>query len=262
MKITVRIFVLITLLCSGAIIGINQMMVWPRIKGIEDTRDANLEQRDRETSEKTRAQSDLARTRDEQTTTKAALDAATQQLADKTQEAARESQRVNQLQAAKRKVEDEYATWQRDFAEFEELRRTPEQIMKTEADLKKTTAERNTLTGENKLLAANLKKVDTDNQKLKKQIFPADWVELPADLVGKVVAVDPKYQFVVLNIGKAQGVRERAEMVVNRNGMLVGKVRIMEVAADHCVANILQTWRKSTKDDVMEGDRVLVENKL
>ena len=49
-------------------------------------------------------------------------------------------------------------------------------------------------------------------------------VALPAGLKGKVVVVDPKWDFVVLNIGDDQGVLKDGEMLVSRDGKLVAKV--------------------------------------
>ena len=68
------------------------------------------------------------------------------------------------------------------------------------------------------------------------------------------MAVDPKFDFVVLDIGEDQGVLERGEMMVDRDGKLLGKVRIKSVEKDRCVANILPDWKRG---EIMEGDEVL-----
>ena len=80
-------------------------------------------------------------------------------------------------------------------------------------------------------------------------------VPLPAGLRGKVLAVDPKYDFVVLDIGGNQGVLEHGTMLVNRNGKLVGTVRITRVEPNRSVANVIAELKQS---DVMEGDQVIV----
>ena len=68
------------------------------------------------------------------------------------------------------------------------------------------------------------------------------------------MAVDPKYDFVILNIGREQGVLENAKMLVNRDGKLVGRVQITNVEPNRSVANILQEWKQ---DELMEGDQVI-----
>jgi len=70
---------------------------------------------------------------------------------------------------------------------------------------------------------------------------------------GKVVAVDPKWDFVIINVGSNQGAQERGELMVSREGKLVAKVRIARVEADRSIANVLTEWKQT---DVLEGDQV------
>jgi hypothetical protein len=127
----------------------------------------------------------------------------------------------------------------------------PEQIKGIISDLAQTKKARDAVVAENKLLVAS-----RDDYKHKwETIFGADApVLLPAGLKGRVLAVDPKYDFVVLDIGDDQGVKERGEMMVNRQGKLIGKVRISSVQKDRCVATILPAWKRG---EIMEGDQVI-----
>jgi hypothetical protein len=119
------------------------------------------------------------------------------------------------------------------------------------ADLDKAQKAKEALIGENKLLAAKVR--EWENRWY--SFFNNDTdVILPVGLRGKIIAVDPKYDFVVLNIGEDQGVKERGIMMVDRDGKLLGKVRIKTVTKDRCVANILPSWKRG---EVMEGDEVL-----
>ena len=70
---------------------------------------------------------------------------------------------------------------------------------------------------------------------------------------GKVVVVDPKWDFVVLDIGANKGVLEDGEMLVSRDGRLVAKVIIRNVEKDRCIANIISGWKLG---EIMEGDVV------
>jgi hypothetical protein len=79
-------------------------------------------------------------------------------------------------------------------------------------------------------------------------------VELPASLKGKVLVADPKWDFVVLDIGQNQGVLEDGVMLVNRNGRLVAKVQVRSVQGDRSIANVLPNWKLG---EVMEGDQVI-----
>lgn len=127
----------------------------------------------------------------------------------------------------------------------------PEQIKGIISERDALKSERNTLAVENKLLVTSR----DDYKERWEKIFGATApVIMPAGLKGKVVAVDPKYDFVVLNIGDDQGVKERGEMMVDRNGKFIGKVQISRVEKDECVATIMPAWKRG---QVMEGDQVI-----
>jgi hypothetical protein len=119
------------------------------------------------------------------------------------------------------------------------------------ADLEKSKKEIAALTGENKLLASQV--VEWTNRWYSFFHGEED-VPLPDGLRGKVLAVDPKFNFVVLNIGENQGAKERGVMMVDRDGKLLGKVRIKSVTKDRCVANLLPNWQRG---EIIEGDEVL-----
>jgi hypothetical protein len=78
-------------------------------------------------------------------------------------------------------------------------------------------------------------------------------VKLRANLKGKIIAVDPKWDFVVLNIGEDQGVLEDGEMLVSRDGKLVAKVIVRSIQKGHSIANVVPGWRLG---DMVEGDEV------
>ena len=82
---------------------------------------------------------------------------------------------------------------------------------------------------------------------------PNQDIVLPADLKGKIVAVDPKWDFVVLDIGDDQGVKENGELLVSRDGKLVAKVIVRSLDKDRCIANVVPGWKLG---DVIEGDEV------
>jgi hypothetical protein len=61
----------------------------------------------------------------------------------------------------------------------------------------------------------------------------------------------------VLDIGENQGVLEYGELLVNRNGKLVGKIVVRTVQKDRSVANLLPGWEIG---EVLEGDQVIPAN--
>jgi len=101
---------------------------------------------------------------------------------------------------------------------------------------------------ENKFLGQRITKLKNDLAKYEPNAPP---IMLPAALKGKVLVFDPKWNFVVLDVGQDQGVLERGELLVNRNGRLVAKVKVTSVQKDRCVANIVPGWKVG---EVIEGD--------
>jgi acyl-CoA thioesterase len=59
---------------------------------------------------------------------------------------------------------------------------------------------------------------------------------------------------VIINVGQDQGVLEHGELLVNRNGKLVAKVRVRSVQKDRSIANVMPGWQLG---EVMEGDQVI-----
>ena len=58
-------------------------------------------------------------------------------------------------------------------------------------------------------------------------------------LRGTVLAVNQAYNFVVLNLGTHHGVESNAEMLVLREGTLIGKIRISSVEPSTAIGDII-----------------------
>ena len=140
---------------------------------------------------------------------------------------------------------------QNDLAAWKALGIPIEHIKETLASLKNVTEERDAIAEEKRILS---KKLETLQSKYDFVTGRIDEVVLPTGLKGKVLAADPRYDFVVLDIGDKQGVRENGRMLVNRNGKLIAKVQIKSVQADRSIANVMPGWKL---DEIMEGDQVL-----
>ena len=127
----------------------------------------------------------------------------------------------------------------------------PDEVKAVIAMLEKTKKERDAFIGENKILGD---KITGLTAKIDELIGKDSVPELPRGLTGRIVAVDPKYNFVVLDIGGEKGVKARGEMLVSRNGKLVGKVKIASVEPTRSIGNLLPEWQNG---EIMEGDVVL-----
>jgi len=73
-------------------------------------------------------------------------------------------------------------------------------------------------------------------------------------LTGRVLLVNPDWNFVVLDIGSEGGLNPAAEMLVHRDDTLVGRVRVSSVEENLAVAEILRDWSLQT---IRKGDYVV-----
>jgi len=163
---------------------------------------------------------------------------------------AEQEKRANQVSEELTKVTGERNEAQTQLAIWKQLETTPEQIRNFKGQLAQSNEERDRYADENKVLLRR-------NSELKVELsrYVGDEIEPKMrPVAGRILAVDPKYDFVVLNVGGKQGVVENGRLLVNRDGKLVAKVRITKVEPDRSIANILPEWRQA---DVMEGDQVL-----
>jgi len=193
----------------------------------------------------------LANTKNELATTKNTLASTEADLKSATAEASDLKKQKTDLTAKLAQTKSERDTAQQKLAAWDILNVSPDQVKGIIADLEKTRVERKAFIAENRILN---RKVNELNNELLNYRDPDRVVALPLGLKGKILAVDPKYDFVVLDIGKDKNVLERGEMLVNRSGKLIAKVRIVSVNENRCIANVLPGWKQS---DVMEGDQVL-----
>jgi seryl-tRNA synthetase len=73
---------------------------------------------------------------------------------------------------------------------------------------------------------------------------------------GTVLAVNQAYNFVVLNLGARQGVEPNSEMLVLREGTLIGKIRISSVEPATAIGDIM-SGRLARGVQVQPGDTVI-----
>jgi myosin heavy subunit len=128
---------------------------------------------------------------------------------------------------------------------------TPQQALSVAKDMKALSDRMDVVEDEKKVLQRQLTRVQAQ---LNQYIDPNRPVELPSTLVGKILVADPKWDFVVLNIGEEQGAQEHGELLVNRDGKLVAKIKITSVQKDRSIANVLPGWKLG---EVLEGDQVI-----
>ena len=194
---------------------------------------------------------DLDKTTAELKQTKTTLEATTAAKDKAEADMIAQTKRADKLNEDLTKTRQERDTAQADLAAYKGTGRTPQQILGMNQELKTLQDSLAVAGTENKVLLQELKKVKTELAVYKDPTF---FVPLPAGLKGKVLVADPKWNFVVLSVGEDQGVLERGELLVNRDGKLVAKVVVRTVQKDRCIANVMPGWELG---EVMEGDQVI-----
>jgi len=247
----IRICIIVALVAALAVGVLNFVMVKEKIETVEQHRAS-------EQSQKEQAQRQLAKTRRDLDKTTAELKQTTETLATTTaerdkavQEVAALTKRATELTDKLSKTTAERDDARRNLAAFEATGWTPEKILAADKAIKQAEEALEVANMEKKLLSRELEKT---KDALAKLVEPDHVVRLPANLKGKILVVDPKWDFVVLDFGENKNVLLDGELLVNRNGKLIGKVRIQSIQKDRCIANVMPGWKLG---EVMEGDQVI-----
>jgi len=198
----------------------------------------------------TKAKSEAKKAKDEADKAKSELATTTENLKTTTARANQQEKRANDLETRLTKSDQDRVTAQQQLAAWNALSIGVDQVKNLQGELRKVIEERDAFADEKKILVRNLTIVQAELDKFKGKDAE---VKLPAGLKGKILAVDSKYEFVVLDIGSSQGVLERGKMAVSRDGKLVAKLKIYSTEANRSIANIMRDWRQL---EVKEGDSV------
>ena len=196
-------------------------------------------------------QKDLDKRTAELKQTQATLEATTAAKEKADAELAAQTKRADKLTDDLNKTRQERDNAQQDLAAYKATGVTPERILSMNKEFKTLQDNLGVAQTENKILLQKVKKLETE---LAVYRDPNFFVPLPASLKGKVLVADPKWKFVVLDVGEDKGVLERGELLVHRNGKLVAKVVVRSVKKDRSIANVVPGWDPG---EVMEGDMVI-----
>ena len=247
----IRISLIVAIIAGLAVGTLNFVKVK---KIIEDTR----AERDKWHGQYDKTFAELNKTKKDLAATKSALDQTKKDLAATQKERDTAVASNNDLKNQLATLQDNLAKSDKDLQEanieialYKQAFPTPQQALSVAKDMRALQDRVDVMEDEKKVLQRQLVRVQNELQVYKE---PTRHVELPANLVGKVVVTDPKVDFVVLSIGEEQGAQEHGEMLVNRDGKLVAKIKITSVQKDRSIANVMPGWKLG---EVLEGDQVI-----
>jgi hypothetical protein len=247
-----RISLIIAIVAGLATLYFGHFRVAERLTSLSSERDQALTAQTTAEGNERKARAEARKAREEEELAKRELADTVSTLEVTASRLAEQEKRGNQLDEALTRTMEERNVAQQTVAAWNLLGLSIDQVRTLREQLYATNQEREALGEENKILMRNVTELRARLDRLVGSEDPE--IALPRGLTGTVLAVDPKHNFVVLDIGGNQGLIEEGQLLVNRNGKLVGKVRVTKVTPEQSIANIMPDWQQA---DVMEGDQVI-----
>src|SRR5881628_3236487 len=228
-----RVFLILAILAGIGTVAVTHFMVRPHIQNIVDERDTNKNNWQKELARANKLTKDLKSTQEKLTSTEKTLDETKAELVAMTGKANDQQQRADKLQqtldTTKRdlnEAQQKLAAWNALGIPVEAVAR----VIESEKRYRQLT----------EVLQAELKVVTQANARLTNIIYELrggeEQIPPMPGVRGTILAVDPKWNFVVLDVGEKAGARTKGIFMVSRNGKLIGKVKVASVQADRSIA--------------------------
>ena len=250
-----RVCLILAILAGLGVIGVSQFMVKPHVEGIITERNNERDEKVRQTTRANKAEKSLKETTAKLEDTSKKLDDATTQLAALTTKVEQQTTLLGQLNSELDATRARLNAAQQTVAAWDVIGVTPDQVKALVDRERKQREEIAAMEEEKKILERNIKKLQAKVDQYEQGEEAV--VELPAGLKGNILVVDPKWNFVVLDVGEDKGVLPKGQMLVSRNSKLIAKLKIVSVEQNRSIANIMPGWRLG---EVMEGDQVISNN--
>ncbi len=249
-----KIFLVITILAGGASIYLG----W-NLQNTRKTLETNLES---ETNIKEETLKTLANTKTTLATTETTLTTTKKNLADTSKELDTTKGSLKNQEEQTKNAEQKNAQYSKDLTEKQAVidnavkslpaGMTFDQVLPKFKEFDDKFA---TLDQEKKVLNDQLVKLDKEKKELEEKLNKETKPSIT--LTGHILSVNEEWGFVVLDIGLNQGLNVGGahEMIVYRNGSLVGKVKITKVEPSISIADVMPEWKQA---DIQPGDTVVL----
>lgn len=246
-----RISLIIVILAGIGAIVFGQMQVKKKIDETIQARDTYGTNWKKEEARANNLDKELATTKEKLTATETELATTKAALDKKDAEIALINAELGRTRDALTRARGELGATQAKVTAYEATGLQPDEIKEVIARLKKSLDD---IKGLEMAVVEGNRRIGGLEARIRELVGDDASVILPAGLKGKIITVDPKWDFVVINLGKNDGVLLNGQMLVSRDGKLLAKVRIVNVQDDKAIANVMAGWRL---DDILEGDTVL-----
>jgi len=246
-----RICLVLAILAGLGVIGLSHFVLRPQIQQIVDTRDENKKQWDKSAADARKQKKEKEETQAKLKTTESNLEDTKAQLTAANAKANSEQNRANGLQTDLTKTKADLKTSSDELFRWKSVATGPEQVQELVDTLKSLRTTNDVIQEEKRMLVKKNAELD---RRLKSFTSGAEDPLVPRTVKGKVLVVDPKWDFVILDVGAKHEVPESGVLLVSRNGTLVAKVRVSTVDETRSIANVMPGWKLG---DIVEGDTVV-----
>lgn len=244
-----RIFLILSLAVALAGVGFS-FVLKDKVRALSEQRDTFRGERDNAISEATQAKAAEKKARDAEKTAKEELETAQQELTTTTS-------RLNETEGKLTKTATELEETkvardiaQRELAAWKASGYTPDQILGLKAEAQRLLNERDAFAEEKKVMGREIVRL---NEELDVYRGRSTEIMMP-DVRGRITAVDGNYQFVTIDLGSENGLKQNGKMIITRGDNLVGKIQLVRVENRTSIANLLPGWAKG---EIQAGDQVM-----
>ncbi len=242
-----RIALVVAILAGVAVTALNLVSVKGKVTTIMTDRNTFKSERDTARTQLATTQRQLAQTNAalvattrELTTAKTERDTAVAEANTQKQEATRLKEQLDKTTTEKTEAQRQLAAWNAVGYSVDQIKGLITAYDQARKDLDVLTNQVNDLSHSLSETRSRLARYETPNYQVPEP-----------NVLAKVIQVDPKFNFVVLNVGQEQGMLPDGDMLVSRDGRLVATVRIQTVARQRSIANIIRVGQLA---EVFEGD--------
>ncbi|MBI5799347.1 MAG: hypothetical protein HZA92_01295 [Verrucomicrobia bacterium] len=256
--LALRLIIVLVIAASAGVIVLGEMKLKPLLDEMKEKEKKVTEDLGKEKAERAKQEARAKLAGDERDALKNDLDQSKKSEADAIKAAEAEKQKAIAAAQETNKAKQETAAIKVQSVEYFDLQKlglTPPVIRNIHAALPKATNELSTLKSEQRVLMTQHIKATGELQSF---LNPKGAVALPS-LSGKVTAVDPKWDFVILDMGANHGLLKNGELSISREGKLVARVKVSRVETDYSIANVMTGFKKS---EIKEGDAVLTPSSV
>ena len=187
------------------------------------------------------------------------LKTANDQLANQGSDSNKISEQISDLQTQKEKALAENDDLKKQIAQKEEALTQAQKVTSSTnstASLDALTTSNNELQVINDSQKEKIKDLESQVSEFRKRETQRRNKILKQGLEGKILAVNPSWNFVVLSLGDRNGVVSNAEMLIKRDSQLIGRVKITSVEPSTSIADIIASSVKKGVS-VQPGDSVI-----